>query len=49
VKSAEVAVLRKKIKRFNVITGILLALVTGASGTTLPLVRLDAPRLKRTP
>ena len=31
IKNAEVAVLRKKIKKFNVITGLLLAVVTGAS------------------
>ena len=31
IKNAEVAVLRKKIKKFNVVTGLLLAVVTGAS------------------
>ena len=31
IKSAEVAVLRKKIKKFNVITGVLLAVITGAA------------------
>lgn len=31
IQSAEVAVLRKKIKKFNVVTGVLLAVLTGAS------------------
>jgi hypothetical protein len=29
VRTAEAAVLRKKIKRFNIITGLLMAIVTG--------------------
>merc|ERR550514_283034 len=41
VKSAEVAVLRKKIKRFNVITGILLALVTGVLGGVMTVISVD--------
>jgi len=42
VRTAEAAVLRKKIKRFNIITGLLMAIVTGGFGAVLTVISTDA-------